>query len=417
MKFVNYVRNPIRDSPINTAFARVFLAFYFFWKTVWYDWRQLYDIPLVLYEGYAVLIPPSPTIMVAEKYLLLITLTAFAVGYRLRLSSLVSAVIVGHMGVVRYVYNTSGGTTALFIGMYMLVFFGLYRHRDRLSVDAIRSAGSGSPASLVDRLTGSVSDSFRADALRWSLLVVGIIYFGSGFAKVVNGPVAWVAPENLSRTLLLFDSFMPGSNPLAEPLLGYPVLVTLAAIGTLVLELGLLITLLAGVGVTTVVLGLYGFHVGIWLSLDIVFFDSIMFLGLFFSWDRVYAALASDRELTLVFDEHCLFCARSLLPFKLLDVNERITFHTQSTVPERYRELDDVDFENAMYVFDEDDRPYAGYHAFRELLRQSKLFAPLVFLTGLSPVSRVGTRVYRYIADNRSQHFACAFNQQNELES
>ena len=130
--------------------------------------------------------------------------------------------------------------------------------------------------------------------------------------------------------------------------------------------------------------------------------------NLFVPWDRLYERVVSDRPLDLVFDERCLFCARSLLPLQLLDVNEAVTFYTQRDAPARYRERADVDFEGAMYVFDEDGVAYASYDAFRELLRQYRVCFPLVSLMGLGPVARVGRRVYASVAATRSRHFECA---------
>lgn len=414
--FVNYVRDPTRETPINGAAARGILGTYLIWKTMWYDWHEVLETPFLFTEKWALLVPESPAVLVVEKYLLVLALLAFVLGYRLRLSAFVSALLVGHLGVVRLVYNTSGGVTSLFIAMYFLVFFGLYRHTDELSLDAVRRKRDESLAALVSRLKSPTRATYRVDALRWNLLVFAVIYFGAGFDKLAKSGLAWIAPENLSRTFLVrhayYDPEIPLGpidmvTPLGAWMLEYPVLIQASSVGTLALELGLLPAAILGVGITPFLLGIYGMTTVIWLTLGILFGDVYFFVAMFFTWDGLHERLARDRDIDLVFDERCSFCARSLYPFKLLDVDDTVTFYTQSDVPERYRDRETVEFEEAMYVFD-DDRAYEGYYAFRELLDQFGIFRPLVSLMRFTPIERLGTRIYRYVADNRSRHFVCS---------
>jgi len=187
------------------------------------------------------------------------------------------------------------------------------------------------------------------------------------------------------------------TTPLGVRMLEYPVLIQASSVGTLALELGLLPAALLGISITPFLLGIYGMTTGIWLTLGILFGDVYFFVAMFFTGDGLHERLARDRDLDLVFDERCSFCARSLYPPKLLDVNDTVTFYTQSDVPERYRDRETVEFEEAMYVFD-DDRGYEGHYALRELLDQFGIFRPLVLLMGFTPVERLGTRIYRYVA-------------------
>lgn len=418
VQFVNYVRDATRETPINGAVARLVLGGYLVWKTMWYDWHGVLEAPFVGFEEFAALVPGSATPLVVEKYLLVAALFAFAIGYRLRLSAFVSALLVAHLGVVRFVYNASGGVTALFIAAYFLVFFGLYRHTDELSVDAVRRTRDEPLPSLVSRLKSSARGTYRMDALRWNLLVFAVIYFGSGFDKLASSGLGWVGSANLSRIVLVHSTLYEqtlsvGATELAMPfgmwMIEYPALVWASTAGTLALELGLLPAALLGLSVTPFILGIYGMTTVIWLTLGILFGDVYFLMATFFAWDALYERLVRDRELDLVFDERCFFCARSLYLFKLLDVNDTVTFYTQSDAPERYRDREGVNFADAMYVFD-DGRAYEGYYAFRQLLGQFRVFFPLVALMGFSAVDRIGTRVYRYVADNRSRHFTCGIN-------
>lgn len=413
--FVNYVRRPTRETPINAAAARFVLGGYLIWKTVWYDWNEVLETPFLPYQNYSLLIPESATLLIVEKYLLVVTLFAFILGYRLRLSAFVSALLVGHLGVVRYVYNTSGGVTSLFIASYFLVFFGLYHHRSELSLDGVRRTRNEQLSALVTRLKSSARGTYRMDTLRWNLLIFAVIYFGSGFDKLLQSGPAWIGSENLSRIIvvqsfLYEQTFVIGSSEVATPfgvwMVQYPELVWASTIGTLVVELGLLPAALLGVSITPLVVGLYGMTTVIWLTMGILFGDVYFFVAMFFTWDVVYERVVRDRELDLVFDERCFFCARSLYLFKLLDVNDTVSFYTQSDAPARYRNRDGVDFEDAMYVFD-DGTAHRGYGAFRRLLDQFRVFTVVVWLMRRSPVEQAGERVYRYVADNRSRYFVC----------
>jgi predicted DCC family thiol-disulfide oxidoreductase YuxK len=408
VKFVNYFGDPTRETPVNGGVARLLLAGYLVWKTVWFDWHDVLAAPYVGVEEYAFLVPDSPTILVVEKWLLVAALVCFAVGYRLRLASFLSATLLGHLAGVRFVYNTSGGVTAMFIAVYFLVFFGIYSHRQELSLDAVRRFGLEAHDDLVTRLKSSVRGTYRMDALRWSLVTLAVVYFGGGYTKLFPGlKLHWAAPDNLSRIILIQHTLYDPPTEFGMWLLEFPRLVGASAALTLVLEAGFLLVVLLGVGITPFVLGLYGMHAVILASMGIFFGDALVFLALFFSWDALHERLARDRSLDLVFDEHCFFCARSLYPLKLLDVAETVSFYSQSDAPEAYRERDDVDFSEAMYVFDGEEA-YEGYYAFRELLRQYRTLSPLAAAMNLPLVEDVGTRVYRYVAANRNRHFTCA---------
>lgn len=164
-----------------------------------------------------------------------------------------------------------------------------------------------------------------------------------------------------------------------------------------------------------VIVLLIAMHLAIFATMRILFFDMVFFLLLFAEFDRAYARLVSDREIVLVYDEHCFFCARSLSVFKLLDVNETVTFRSQYDVPETYREEFDVDFEEAMYVFTADGSEcHRGYWAFRELFRQFWITVPVAWAMALRPVATVGEHVYAYVAANRDRHFVCSVESAGE---
>jgi len=409
VSFVNYVADRTRDTPVNLAFARVVLAAYLVWRTVWFDWDVWMETPFFVYEEYGFLVPPTASVLVVEQWLLVALLLAVLVGYRLRATALAAALVFGHLATVRFALDAHGSVTGLFIGVYALIFVALFAEQDELSIDGVRRTRERSLSALTERLKSSSRSTYRADALACVLLVMAVLYFGSGVHKLLESGLAWVEPSNLTRILAVRSVVSDQAVPLASHLVDYPLVVGALAVGTLVVELGLLVAVLAKRSVTLPIVGILGMKVGVVLALGILFADVFPVFALLLAWDRLYERVVSDRRLDLVFDERCYFCARNLYPFKLLDINNTVTFYSQSDVPEHYRERDDVDFEAAMYVF-EGGETYRGYDAFRELMRQFRVFAPLVWAMGRRPVAAVGERVYDYVAANRSRHFVCAYD-------
>ncbi|SFK70571.1 Predicted thiol-disulfide oxidoreductase YuxK, DCC family [Halogranum rubrum] len=419
--FVNYVADPVRDSPVNLAMARLVIAFYVVWKTAWIDWGIFMEVPFVAFDEYAFLFPTTyPQLLVVEKYLLLVSVLLFAVGYRIRLTGFLSGLIFGHVGLLRFSMNGSGGTTAIFISVYFLFFFALFASQDELSADGVRRTGQRSLDALITQLKSTTSTTFRADALKYSLLALGIIYFGSAFDKLFPDlqkfQPEWVMPYNLSRIVTTFHATRDQLFPFSQEVVNYPVLVFVMATTVLALEAGLIVAMLAKRSITPFILGLAGFKFSSIVLLGIFFGDAIVFFLLFFTWDTAYRRLVSSRRVDVVFDERCYFCARSLYPFKLLDVNDTMTFYSQSDLPEQYRNRKGIDYTTAMYLFDEDGNAYRGYWAFRELLRQLRVFAPLAWAMGTRPVAAVGERIYEYVAANRSRHFVCSVDFDAETE-
>lgn len=408
--FVNYARYDARSTPLNLAMARAIVAAWLGWKLIWYDMSAFVDTPYLaaVEPAWAWAIPIwAPWVLTLEQYALIGSLGLFALGYRIRLTATVSALLAAHLGTVRFTLNTTGETEAIFIGVMFLLVFALYAEYDRLSIDEYRRHRQTTGSELVERLTGGSSERFRMPQLRYALLILAIIYFGSGFDKLVQGDLfGFVAPDNLARIITVRSVIYGWQNPIIALIVEYPLLSAAGAVATLVLELGLLVAVLAGITITPFALGIIGFTLANVVVLGIFFVDTVAMIGLFVALDRVHLRLTLDRDLDLVFDGYCHFCMRVLLPFAYLDPCGTVTYHPHFDVPERLRERDDVDFEQAMYVF-HDDEAFGGYDAFHQFFRQFRLFAPIAGVMARSPVRAAGHRVYRYVAANRGRHFTC----------
>ena len=299
--FINYVRDETRSTPLNLAAARMILAGYLIWKTVWYDWPRLLATPFTVADTYTFLVPASPTVLVVEKWALIGLLILVLVGYRLGLTTFLSALLVGHLGAVRYTVNTSGGTTALFFSVYFLILFGLYRDQDVLTAAVLwralrrrltqATASRSSPETATPRSSASEDAAYPMTALKYNLVVIAIVYFGGGVDKLLSAGLAWAGPANLSRIVLVRNALYSHPIPIGPSLLQYPLLVSAAAVGTLVLELGLLVAVVTRLPIDPFVVGVLGMQAVIAVAIGPFFFDVFVFFAMFLPWDTLCSRL------------------------------------------------------------------------------------------------------------------------------
>lgn len=401
--FVNYAADSERDSPVNLATARGILGLWLVWKTAMYDWPLFLSVPYYQTPEFAWAVPPVAPglILTVEKWLLIGLLVGFVVGYRVRFTAAVSAFLLAHLGTVRATQVGSGETESLFIGVYLLVLFGLFHESNVLTVDFLRRTKRESLETLRRHLESDTA-SQRMPALKWGLVVIALIYFGAGFDKVfhdgiLNPSLGFATAENLARIVTTYRPDGP-LKFLAE----YPLLMRTGGIGTLVLELGFLVAVLAKLSVTPIILGLVSFTAANRVLLGIHFVDVYFILLLFAAWDVGFERLVRDREMTVVFDDRCRACMRALIPFAILDVSDAIDFRPRTEVPDRHTQRTGVDSSRGVLVFRDGDR-YEGYEAVRRLLDQYRFFAPLVWITGLPFVERFVARAYRRVAQDHGR--------------
>ncbi|MFC4438557.1 MULTISPECIES: DCC1-like thiol-disulfide oxidoreductase family protein [Natrialbaceae] len=407
---VNYWSHDQRPSPINLAVFRIIIGTYIIWKVTSLNWKVLTEWPSVPVNRYGLL--RSTFLLELLPFIVWTTVLIaclFIIGYRLRIVSFLFAFSLAYLGAHRFVYNASGGTESLFIAVLFISIFGLYAETDPLTIDGIRQTSDQSLSELNNHLQTSNKGSYPMTILKSSLLIVAIIYFGSGIGKIIGGPLwNWIQPDTTIRFITYRNEIDSLARPIGEVITTFPLISALSAISTILLEAGFLVAIFLGLSITPFVIGLFGMHGIIGLALGPFFFDQMIFLSLFLAWDKGYARIVSDRKLDIVYDEHCYMCARSLYIFKILDINDNLLFYTQTTAPEEYTDQEEIQLDERMYVFN-DGANYGGYWAFRELLRQFRIFAPVVWIMGLAPVVWVGEPIYEYIAENRDRYFVCSY--------
>lgn len=407
--FVNYVRNVARPSPFNLAVARVLLGTWLAWRILSLEWAAYQEWPFSIRKPGSFLF--TDAVLGSLPYLQWVVvglLALFVVGYRIRLTGGLAGLGLVVMTSTTTSIYLAGTVETLMVGAYLLLLFAFFAEDDVLSFDGFAKTGSRSLEELNEFLTEGREEPHRMRALRYSLLVVAIMYFGAGWGKIREGGLGVLATgADLQRVLLRIEEYHDYGRLAAQPIIQHPELAAVGHLGSIVLQLSLIVAVLLGVTLAPIVLGLMGFHLMVILTMGLYFIDMFLYLALFAAWDGGYRRLAADEadDVDVVYDERCHLCARSLVPFVHLDVNDSIDVHTRQDAPAAYAEHPDVDLDGGLYVF-RDGEAHGGYWAFRELLRQFRIFAPVVWLMNRSPVAAVGQRVYERVARNRDRHIA-----------
>ena len=409
---VNYVADGKRSTPINRAAGRVIVSALMLLKLVRYDWGVIEQWPRPLTTSYwpftAEIIS---THLPAIAFVTGIALVGVLVGYRLRVLGFVAAVGLTYLGTVRLAHDPSHGSDILFIGAIFVLFFALFAEEDKLSIDQLRRTRSMRLDALTDHLEASRETTderrYSHSALKWSLALVGVMYFHAAVGKLRGAPLEWIQPTNLGRFIVYRQFAYDLPLPAGELLLQVPLLLTMAAIGTILLEGSILPAIALRQRIDVLFAGLVGMHATIAFAVGPIFTDLVVLLLAFVSWDLIHGWLQRDRDLAVVYDSRCFLCARSLHLFGFLDVRGNVTFYDQESVPDRLAQQEDINLERSMYVFGEGDR-YRGYEAFRALFAQFGLSVVISWIMGLPGIRFIGRRVYRHVVAHRSRYFVCA---------
>lgn len=405
--FRNYVRDSWTNTPLNLATARIILSGYLIWVLVSIEWGQLSRYPPTRTasdtEPFQVLIPE--VVLLYVDLLVLVTvllLLMVAIGAYLQYSGYLASLLVCYFGVLRFQVDVTWSTQMFFAAGLLLMFYALYSDRDELSVDGLRRTSHTGLNGLNAHLKRPVgSRRYRASPLRVFLLALGLLYFGSGLGKLVVGGPGWMTATNLGRNV--FRPIQYGYAPgLRDVILQFELLLLALAVGTIVLELGFLVSILTNRLFDAFILSLLAFHIGIALTMGPIFVYTIVFLLLFLDWRRIASAITPSDDLIVAYDEHCFACARSLYFFKYLDVTDTVEFYSQSNVAPGSERIEGVDFDRSIHLINGGD-VYEGYNALRELCRRLGVLYPIYVLLWIPPVPSLGRRVYRRLTADRSR--------------
>lgn len=408
--FVNYFRSPSRSTCLNLTVARIVLCLYLVWKVSTFPFGQMAGFPPAFLASnshafLAALRFGHPAALVAEQSLAVMCLILCAIGLWTGLASFAAGLLITHLAGLSFAFNAD---KTFLLPAYFLIFYGIYRDQDLLTLDRFRSLRHTSQDERNKLLQVAATPAPVAlSALKWLLLSVAAIYFFTGYGKIkISGwDFDWGAADNI-RLSLLHNPIARGIGmpPFGAFLMDHHWALALIGGGTLLLELGFLVVVLCRLPITLFILALAGMHLGILLSMDVNYLtDMVLVFTAFVAWDSLAVRLQRSRRLLVVYDAKCSFCARVLLLFRSADVSGGLRFigSGDADAPSGH------DYVSALYVFDAEGGVFRGYAAFAELFRYLGITRPLAWLMCLGPVEALGSRIYEWVAENRGKISTC----------
>ncbi len=406
--FVNYFRLPNRSTCLNLAVARIIICLYLIWKLSTFPFGAMAEFPpqLLVSNNHAFLAAlrfGHPALLIAEQSLAVVCLFFCAIGLWTGITSFLAGLLITHLAGLSFAFNAD---KTFLLPAYFLIFYGIYRDQDLLTLDRFRSLRKKSQEKL-KILLGAPSNSAPLSTLKWLLLSMAAIYFFTGYAKIkITGwNFDWGSADSI-RSCLLHDTIERGVvlSPFGRWLLDQSAVLGSIGATTLFLELSFLAVVLCRLPITFSVLGLLGMHVGILLSMRTNYLTDMGFVfTTFVAWDSLAVRLQRSGKLLVVYDAKCSFCARVLLLFRSADVSGGLRFigSGHADAPSGY------DYTSALYVFDAEGGVFRGYAAFAELFRYLGITRPLAWLMCLGPVEALGSRIYEWVAKNRGKISTC----------
>lgn len=340
--FINYFDNCERASPLNLAMMRTVLSSYVILRLIALDVAAVVGWPVQINTATALLYPPESFMWVVliEEWLVILGACCLFIGLWTRVAALVTGIGFAHIAGMTMVINNSGETEQMVLGAALILLVGLYTRQDYLSADTYFQISSWSRATLANELNPETDstqcdngaeyklhDRYRLTPLAAGIVIMGITYAGSVYARVVSGSlVEWVSPANMRRFLLYHVELTGHETLVTELILRSDILLLVAGVGTNLLEAGLLVIVLAGGGVTIPIAGLISMHVGIAVSMGIVFTDMVIFLLLFLAYDSLVISVPPDELVTVTHGGTQSRSTRLVYFLRVLDHNNRIVW-------------------------------------------------------------------------------------------
>jgi predicted DCC family thiol-disulfide oxidoreductase YuxK/uncharacterized membrane protein YphA (DoxX/SURF4 family) len=258
-------------------------------------------------------------------------------------------------------------------------------------------------------------EEYQSPFARWPLRLIqwlfALVYCSAGLEKVTAGGLDWYNGYTLAYYLL--QDGVRNQLPLNMELVRHPNVLFLVSIGAAVFELTFFLAILVpALALPFVAYGM-AFHTGIWVLQRAPFFQLLALYIVFLEpirdhWPRWLrpAPRPAPPPWTLIYDERCPLCLRSMTILDYLDVRGRLAFvdldseMVQRMVPAA---VAPTDLRIQMHLVGPDGRAYGGFFAFRALTRLLPplwLLLPIAYCPG---AAWIGTRAYTLIAANRAR--------------
>lgn len=170
---------------------------------------------------------------------------------------------------------------------------------------------------------------------------------------------------------------------------------------------------------TALVLLFFGFHFGIFLTMNIGIFTFICetMWTVFLPgplWDKIgnYFKQKNYHKLSIYYDAECGFCQKSVRILR-----EFLLFRDVQVLPAQETPSIAADMEKnySWVIVNEKEERFFQYNAFLELLRHSVIGRPFLFFFGSSIIKSIGEKVYHWVSHHRP--FMSKMSQFLEYES
>lgn len=257
-------------APTTLALARIVIFGLLFWKSLSRPWYRLAELPESLVWRPAV--PGVPYLNEQALMALTVGLGVFSLlGVLGRLTRLSAAACF----VILYLFNAIDG--GMYDSGWLLFGFLLVLSSTRCDDALVPGRGRPTPAPSWE--------------YRWPLRVIQlsliIMYLQNGVGKLSASGLAWTEPGVLQSWWYWHGWVDSHYWRFGELLVTYPLLSRLGAVGTLLLETGVVLLPFFPVLRFLWIPGLLGMHLSIGLTLNIWFTEYFLLLLLFFDWDSL----------------------------------------------------------------------------------------------------------------------------------
>jgi predicted DCC family thiol-disulfide oxidoreductase YuxK len=290
---------------------------------------------------------------------------------------------------------------------------------DVLSIDAIRSSWKRADHGVTDPPGKS---AVYALPLRFIWLLMGAIYFSAGFWKVWTGGYKWAFSDN--PKIMMYNKWLElgGWRPLFR-IDQYPFFYQASAAATILFELLFIVIIFFPQIRFLAVLGGLAFHNMTNLFMRISFWNLQVCYVAFVDWARVWEFVGErffKEPMYLIYDGNCKLCRRTIASLRTLDVFRRVTY---------LNALDDgAIYSSSLNWLDSDKllrdmhavvgkTASVGFDAYRALAFRIPLLWPLLPFLYLWPISAVGGRAYRRVADSRTCSIATSSPAINDIRT
>ena len=298
------------------------------------------------------------------------------------------------------------------VPIYVLMVLSFTPCGDGWSIDRLRRIYRGE--SVPDADTPSPLYGWARYAC-W--VPIALTYASAGLSKLRLGGLDWISARNMRGMLYEQTLFQRATNPsISLHLAGAPDFVfTLAAAAAVLSELLFITVLFSRVGRRIMPALTIFMHIGIVFLQNIVFFDLMLLLLIFYDFDwlrrRVGLRWRSRAPMRVLYDGLCPLCARTIRVVRSMDLFGRVEVEDFRRLgPEelsaKANGVAAAALEHEMLVT-VGRRSYSGFEAYRALavaLPALWPLAPWLFIPGVPALGRI---VYRYVARRRFALAAC----------